>query len=258
MRSTVRALAAVLAALALTLAGAVLSASGARAELGADPGPDPIAPLAAAWRDARAAAGASTFEAALTGVRAHTSTTTAVRAQPAGPAVAAAIRAGAREARAVADTARKRAAEADAAEGAARAAVIAAVSQATGAPVEALAAEWSAAPPRALDVLVAGLTQLGKPYRYGGPGPDGYDCSGFVAAAFSAVGVDLPHNSAAQWELAAPVDVAQAGDVWIAPHRGHIGLALGAGLLLHSPRTGDVVRIVPVFPGYAAGRIPVP
>jgi cell wall-associated NlpC family hydrolase len=76
-----------------------------------------------------------------------------------------------------------------------------------------------------------------------------------VAAAYSAVGVDLPHNSAAQWGLATPVDVAQPGDVWIASHRGHIGLAVGAGLLLHSPRSGDVVRIVPVFPNYSAGRI---
>ena len=45
-----------------------------------------------------------------------------------------------------------------------------------------------------------GEAYLGVPYRFGGQSRSGMDCSGFVRQVFSeAVGVKLPHNSAAMW-----------------------------------------------------------
>ena len=36
---------------------------------------------------------------------------------------------------------------------------------------------------------------LGLPYSYGASGPEAYDCSGLVMAAYSHIGIDLPHST---------------------------------------------------------------
>jgi cell wall-associated NlpC family hydrolase len=38
-------------------------------------------------------------------------------------------------------------------------------------------------------------TQAGKPYEYGGTGPNGYDCSGLVYAAYRHAGITLPRTT---------------------------------------------------------------
>jgi cell wall-associated NlpC family hydrolase len=38
-------------------------------------------------------------------------------------------------------------------------------------------------------------TQAGKPYEYGGTGPNGYDCSGLVWAAYRKAGITLPRTT---------------------------------------------------------------
>ena len=40
-------------------------------------------------------------------------------------------------------------------------------------------------------------TQAGKPYRWGGEGPNSYDCSGLIMVAYQKVGKFLPHNTGA-------------------------------------------------------------
>ncbi len=47
---------------------------------------------------------------------------------------------------------------------------------------------------------------LGIPYRYGGDSRKGMDCSGLVASVYRRVGVKLPHNVDAQYDLGEKVD----------------------------------------------------
>src|ERR1700729_2871835 len=46
--------------------------------------------------------------------------------------------------------------------------------------------------PRAATAVSWALAQLGTPYRWGGEGSGGFDCSGLVQAAFGAAGIRLP------------------------------------------------------------------
>ncbi|HVL81923.1 MAG TPA: C40 family peptidase [Actinomycetota bacterium] len=88
--------------------------------------------------------------------------------------------------------------------------------------------------------------QLGKPYRYGSTGPNSFDCSGFTSYVWRAAGVELPRTSRAQFSglPRVPLDQMQPGDLVYSP--GHIGMYLGDGMMIHSPRTGRHVEISPL------------
>lgn len=96
---------------------------------------------------------------------------------------------------------------------------------------------------------------LGVPYRYGGMSPSGFDCSGLVAFVYGKVGVQLPHNAAAQWSYGHPVTVShlRPGDLVFFSGLGHVGLAVGHGRYIHAPQTGQVVEIDPL--GRRSGSI---
>ena len=44
-------------------------------------------------------------------------------------------------------------------------------------------------------IRVDALAQVGKPYRYGGRGPDSFDCSGLVAYVYGRAGIKLPRST---------------------------------------------------------------
>jgi len=112
------------------------------------------------------------------------------------------------------------------------------------------------APPPARYGGVVGIAMryLGTPYVWGGASPGGFDCSGFVMYVFAQVGVSLPHNAAAQYGVGTPVSQGQLqpGDVVFFDGLGHDGIYIGGGSFIHSPHTGDVVKISSLSGWYAS------
>ena len=102
-----------------------------------------------------------------------------------------------------------------------------------------------APPSRYGGVVGIAMQYLGTPYVYGGSSPSGFDCSGFIMYVYAKIGVSLPHNAAAQYGYGTPVsrDQLQPGDLVFFNGLGHAGIYVGGGSFIHSPHTGDVVKI---------------
>ena len=89
-----------------------------------------------------------------------------------------------------------------------------------------------------MSILVSYLVaQIGKPYVFNTAGPDTFDCSGLVMAAYQQIGVSLPHQSLLQSKLGTAVDWRtsdiQAGDLVFAFSTGktyisHVGVAISS------------------------------
>ncbi len=64
-------------------------------------------------------------------------------------------------------------------------------------------------------VLAFAEAQLGKPYLWGGTGPDAYDCSGLAMMAYRTAGITIPRTSQAQWAFGQQIPPSQvrAGDL---------------------------------------------
>lgn len=86
---------------------------------------------------------------------------------------------------------------------------------------------------------------LGVPYRWGGASPAGFDCSGLVMFVYGRLGVELPHNAAALYDVGREVAISdlQPGDLVFFDGLGHVGLALGGGRYIHAPQSGRSVEI---------------
>jgi cell wall-associated NlpC family hydrolase len=85
------------------------------------------------------------------------------------------------------------------------------------------------------------LAQLGKPYLWGGVGPNAFDCSGLTMMAWTQADVTLLHYTGHQINEGTPVssyaDISP-GDLVLVPgsdgtvaNPGHVGLYLGEGLV---------------------------
>ncbi|MCW2723951.1 MAG: hypothetical protein JWN35_872 [Frankiales bacterium] len=101
----------------------------------------------------------------------------------------------------------------------------------------------------------------GAPYLYGGAGPSRFDCSGFTKYVYSRFGRSLPHNTNAQYAAVRHIakGAAQPGDLIFIGSGGnfwHVGIYAGNGKFWHSPKSGDVVKLAPIFSSsYAVGRV---
>jgi peptidoglycan DL-endopeptidase CwlO len=124
----------------------------------------------------------------------------------------------------------------------------------TPTPAEAPATLPSAPPSRYGGVVGIAMQYLGTPYVYGGASPGGFDCSGFIMYVFAQIGVSLPHNAAAQYGYGTPVDRSQLqpGDLVFFNGLGHAGIYVGGGSFIHSPHTGDVVKISSISGWYSS------
>jgi peptidoglycan DL-endopeptidase CwlO len=93
------------------------------------------------------------------------------------------------------------------------------------------------------------LHYLGIPYKWGGASPStGFDCSGLVMYVYAQLGVQLPHQAAAQYTygVAVPRSQLQPGDLVFYDGLSHVAIYIGNGEVVHAPQTGDVVRIAPL------------
>jgi cell wall-associated NlpC family hydrolase len=99
------------------------------------------------------------------------------------------------------------------------------------------------------------MAQLGKPYQWGAAGPDAYDCSGLVYAAYAAAGIRIARTTY-QWQQDGPVvplSQLQPGDLLFsagsdgtAASPGHVVMYLGSGRVIQAPQTGKDVQIDPL------------
>lgn len=97
---------------------------------------------------------------------------------------------------------------------------------------------------------------LGIPYVWGGTTPSGFDCSGFTSYVFRAFGYNIGRTTYDQIDVGTPVsrDQLKPGDL-VFPNAGHVGIYIGNGQIIHSPQTGDVLKISPIWKFYAARRV---
>lgn len=105
------------------------------------------------------------------------------------------------------------------------------------------------------------MNQIGKPYRWGGTSPrTGFDCSGLVYYAYKdLVKIHIPRTANEMYHLrdARPVDrdELQSGDLVFFRTRGrgtadHVGVYVGNGKFIQSPRTGRDIQITSLSEDY--------
>ena len=105
-------------------------------------------------------------------------------------------------------------------------------------------------------VVAYAYAQLGKPYVWAAVGPNGFDCSGLVVAAYRQIGIGLPHQTGDLIAKGHPVSRSELrpGDL-VFPSSGHVGIAIGNGKMIHAPQPGQSVEISDIYSFWAARRL---
>lgn len=111
---------------------------------------------------------------------------------------------------------------------------------------------------RAARLVSTAMESIGAPYRRGGNSAEtGFDCSGFVRAAFEqAAGMLLPRRAEEQAAATRRIDKAELepGDLvffnTLRRAYSHVGIYLGEGRFIHAPRSGARVRIEDMHSSY--------
>jgi cell wall-associated NlpC family hydrolase len=100
------------------------------------------------------------------------------------------------------------------------------------------------------------LRQVGKPYQWGADGPDAFDCSGLVYAAYAAVGIRIARTTFGWRQDGPQVSLSQiqpgdllfsAGSDGTSANPGHVVMYLGGGQVIPAPRTGEDVQVDPLI-----------
>ncbi|HBG7355575.1 TPA: C40 family peptidase [Clostridioides difficile] len=94
-------------------------------------------------------------------------------------------------------------------------------------------------------------SKLGCKYVYGATGPNTFDCSGFTQWCYKQIGIKIPRTASAQSKAGKAVDLKdrskwKVGDLLCRVGGGssnHVVMYIGNNQIIHSPQTGDVVKI---------------
>ncbi|MFF9685322.1 C40 family peptidase [Streptomyces sp. NPDC014623] len=167
------------------------------------------------------------------------------------------------EAKKKAEAAAKAEAEAEAAERASRSAERTTLSASSGSSGSSFSTSSSSnATGSAASVIAFAQSQVGDAYVSGGTGPNSWDCSGLVQAAFGSVGIDLPRVSQSQSTAGTQVslDNLQPGDILYWGGAGsayHVGIYVGGGQFVgaQNSSTGVVQASLDYDPPSGAVRV---
>ena len=98
------------------------------------------------------------------------------------------------------------------------------------------------------DAAMHAQKMVGKPYKYGGASPSGFDCSGLVLYSYKRAGLVLPHSTDRQRSVSRPIRLGEVrrGDLLFFNQEGkkfgHVGIYVGDGRFVHAPSSGKSVR----------------
>ena len=126
--------------------------------------------------------------------------------------------------------------------------LIAVLAGCAGSPAVAEAPATRASDATARKAVVIAREMIGKPYRYAGDTPAGFDCSGLVRYSYGRAGINMPRATPAQRNATTRISVRslRPGDLLFFDQEGkkssHVGIYLGDGRFVHAPSTGGLVR----------------
>jgi cell wall-associated NlpC family hydrolase len=119
-----------------------------------------------------------------------------------------------------------------------------------------ISVDGTSASPLATRAVAFALAQLGKPYVWATQGPNSYDCSGLVLAAYLSVGVHMPRVANDQYLAGTPVPISQLlpGDLlFFSTDRSnerlihHVAMYIGDGRVVEAPMPGEFVEVSSIW-----------
>ena len=97
--------------------------------------------------------------------------------------------------------------------------------------------------------LTFALARRGDAYRYGGTGPNEWDCAGLTMKAYAAAGFSIPRTSGGQAGVGRVVTrpEVRAGDLIVYySSRSHVAMAVDNARAVHASTEGQPVKIAPI------------
>ena len=112
------------------------------------------------------------------------------------------------------------------------------------------ASRAGASPSLSSTVVAIAAAYTGIPYRRGGTGPGGFDCSGYTSFVYRKAGKSIPRTAAAQQGAARRVSTPRPGDlVFFGSPAYHVGIYAGGGYMFDAGKPGLVTQKRKVFAG---------
>ena len=121
--------------------------------------------------------------------------------------------------------------------------------------------DYGDADARVKKAIAYAVSKVGNSYVWGASGPNSFDCSGLMLAAYRKAGISLPHSSAAQAGRGRSVSKSnlRPGDLVFYAHGGrvyHVAMYIGGGKIVHArqPRYGIQINSLNGYSPVASAR----